>query len=156
MDTPPAGIYNLPGTEVSMLKMKLLHPEILDALGRAGHGAHILIADGNYPFSTGSPPAARKVFLNLAPGKLSVTDVLAVLGEAIPIEAATVMVPPDGAAQPIFAEFRGLLPAGLELTPLKRFEFYDMARSANTALVIATGEQRRFANILLTIGVVKD
>ena len=59
-----------------MLKINLLHPEILSVLGSNGHGARILIADGNYPFSTGVPPTARKVFLNLAPGMLSVVDVL--------------------------------------------------------------------------------
>jgi RbsD / FucU transport protein family. len=32
-----------------MLKTRLLHPEILAALGEAGHGAQVLIADGNYP-----------------------------------------------------------------------------------------------------------
>ena len=138
-----------------MLKTRLLHPEMLEALGRSGHGSRVLIADGNYPFGTGSPVTARRVFLNLAPGKVSVTEVLAVLVETIPIEAATVMVPPDGAEQPIFAEFRQLLPADVGLTPLKRFEFYDLARSADTALVVATGEQRRFANLLLTIGVVR-
>jgi L-fucose mutarotase len=37
---------------------------------------------------------------------------------------------------------------------LERFAFYDVARSPNVALVIATGEQRIYANILLTIGVV--
>lgn len=31
-----------------MLKSCLLHPEILEALGRAGHSSKILIADGNY------------------------------------------------------------------------------------------------------------
>jgi L-fucose mutarotase len=35
-----------------------------------------------------------------------------------------------------------------------RFEFYDAARGPNVALVIATGEQRIYANILLTLGVV--
>ncbi len=138
-----------------MLKTTLLHPGILGALGRSGHGSQVLIADGNYPFTTGSPSAAEKVFLNLSPGKVSVTDVLAALVESIPIEAATVMVPPDGAQQQILAELRALLPAGLELTSLKRHEFYDLARSPNTALVVATGEQRRFANLLLTIGVVR-
>ena len=35
-----------------MLRYQLLHPEILAALGGAGHGSQILIADGNYPFET--------------------------------------------------------------------------------------------------------
>ncbi|MCX7427283.1 MAG: RbsD/FucU family protein [Planctomycetia bacterium] len=137
-----------------MLKTKLLHPEILGVLGQAGHGSAVLIADGNYPFSTGSPVMAEKVFLNLMPGMVKVTDVLEALVGTIPIEAAAVMVPDDGAEQPVFAEFRRILPKDVQLTKIGRFPFYDEARSTNTALVIATGEQRVYANLLLTIGVV--
>lgn len=136
-----------------MLLSTLIHPQILEALAVAGHGSRVLIADGNYPFSTGASPAARLVFLNLAPGLVTVPDVLKVLITAIPIESAEVMVPADLAEPPIFAEFRQLLPA-LELKKLGRFDFYDAARSPDMALVIATGEQRIYANILLTIGVV--
>ena len=39
-----------------MLKTRLLHPEILNALARAGHGSRVLIADGNYPFATEAAP----------------------------------------------------------------------------------------------------
>jgi L-fucose mutarotase len=138
-----------------MLKTKLLHPEILMALGSNGHGAKILIADGNYPFSTGSPPTAKKVFLNLAPGMLSVPDVLKVLAEFVPVESALVMLPPDAAPQEIHAEYENILGSEVPVSKVKRFEFYDAAKSGDTCLVIATGEMRRFANILLTIGVVK-
>jgi L-fucose mutarotase len=135
-----------------MLKTKLLHPEILVALGGAGHGSKVLIADGNFPFSTGANPAAKRVYLNLTLGLVTVTDVLKVLVDAIPIEAAEVMQPPTG-EPPIFAEFRAMLP-GLELKPLGRFEFYDAACERDVALVITTGEQRIYANLMLTIGVV--
>ena len=136
-----------------MLKTRLLQPEILQALGEAGHGAQVLIADGNYPLATRSNPDAHRVFLNLAPGQLTVTDVLSVLTDVIPIEAAFVMGPDDGSEPSIYEEFRGLLPE-TELERLGRYEFYDMARGPDTALAIATGEQRIYANILLTIGVV--
>ncbi len=136
-----------------MLKTRLLHPEILAALGEAGHGAQVLIADGNYPLATRSNPDAYRVFLNLEPGKLTVTDVLEVIGDAIPVEAAYVMGPDDGSEPSIYDDFRRILPDN-ELTRLGRFEFYDMARGSDTALAIATGEQRIYANILLTIGVV--
>ena len=136
-----------------MLRYKLLHPEILAALGGAGHGSQILIADGNYPFETRSNPSARRAFLNLAPGVLTVTDVLSVLVDAISIEVAHVMVPDAGEEPPIFSEFRALL-GGMELYILRRFDFYDAARGPDVALVIATGERRIYANILLTIGVV--
>lgn len=135
-----------------MLTTQLLHPEMLDALARSGHGGKVLVADGNYPFGTGSNPAARKVYLNLTPGVVDATTVLAALTSTIPIESAEVMGPDDGSEPPIFAEFRDLLP-GLELTRLGRFAFYDAARTQDVALVVATAERRIYANILLTIGV---
>lgn len=136
-----------------MLNYQLIHPEILAALGAAGHGAQVLIADGNYPFSTGSNPAATRVYLNLRPGMVAVTDVLEALLSAIPVEAAHVMQTADGSEPGIFAEFRQLLPGNLELQPLERFAFYAAARQPQVALVIASGEQRVYANLLLTIGV---
>jgi len=105
-----------------MLKYQLLHPEILQALGEGGHGAQVLIADGNYPLATRSNPDAHHVYLNLAPDLLTVTDVLRVLVDAIPIEAARVMVPDSGEEPEIFKEFRALLP-GLDLYVLERFAF---------------------------------
>ena len=79
-----------------MLTYRLLHPEILAALAAAGHGSRVLIADGNYALATNTSDRARRVFLNLAPDLVRVTDVLGVLAEAIPIEAAHVMVPDEG------------------------------------------------------------
>jgi len=137
-----------------MLKYKLTHPEILAALGSAGHGSMVLIADGNYPFTTGSNPAADIVYLNLTRGSAPVDEVLAIIADAIVVEAAHVMMPADGVEAPIFEDFRTILPEDVELQALERFAFYDAARLPDVALVIATGEQRIYANILLTIGVV--
>lgn len=136
-----------------MLTYQLLHPDILAGLAAAGHGATVLIADGNYPLVTRSHPAARRVYLNLAPDMLRVTDVLSVIAGAIPIEAAHVMVPDDGSEPGIFADFRTLLPT-ITLQTFDRFSFYAAALGPDLALAIATGERRIYANILLTIGVV--
>lgn len=138
-----------------MLLTKLIQPEILGALGTMGHGSRILIADGCYPFVTGSPATARKVYLNLSPGIVLVTDVLKAIAATVPLEEAFVMVPPDGAEQPVFAEFRQILPPGMELRKLQRFAFYDKSREPDTALVIATGDERNWANLLLTMGYIK-
>jgi len=138
-----------------MLKTKLLHPKILSALGSNGHGSRLLIADGNYPFTTGVPEKAQKVFLNLTPGMFSVTDVLKVIKEAVPIESYIVMLPPDETPQEIHEEFLNILGESIPVTKVKKIDFYREARSQDTCLVIATGEIRSFANILITIGVVK-
>lgn len=129
-------------------------PDILSVLGRAGHGSGVLIADGNYPVLTHSPATAAKVFLNLRPGMVQVADVLEVLRETVPIEAATLMET-NGQPAPIHEELLKLLPREVSTRKLPRAEFYHAVSQPTTALVIATGEMRRFANILLTIGVVK-
>ena len=138
-----------------MIQGKLLHPEILHVLASAGHGSQIVIADSNYPFSTGAHPDAARVYLNFAPGMLSVTDVLSVLADVVPIEAAR-GIAPDNAPEPaIFKEYRAIL-KDVELGTLGRYPFYEAARSRDTALVIATGEQRTWACIVLTIGVIQS
>jgi L-fucose mutarotase len=136
-----------------MLKQRLIHPEILEALAAAGHGSKVIITDGNYPASTRVGENASLVYLNLAPGKLKVTEVLDLLLTAVPIEEAAVMEPESGPEPPIFQEFRSLLP-DVSLVKLGRFEFYEEASGPDTCLQIVTGEQRIYANILLTIGVV--
>jgi L-fucose mutarotase len=136
-----------------VLRSKLTHPLMLKALGSAGHGAMVLIADGNYPFSIRSNPLAEHVYLNLMPGMVKVTDVLEAVLTAIPVEAAHVMQTADGSEPSIYADFRRMLP-GLQLQPLERFAFYDFARTPEVALVVGTGDQRLYANIMLTIGVV--
>lgn len=137
-----------------MLKTQLLHPTILDVLGKSGHGSGILIADGNYPFITRANPNAERVYLNFMPGLLTVTQVLEGLLTAIPVEAAHVMVKDDNVEPPIHADFRALLGNGVPMQTHQRFAFYDQCRDSDVALVIATGEQRIYANILLIIGVV--
>lgn len=140
-----------------MLKGKLLHPQILEALGRAGHGSQILIADGNFPASTRLGPKATLVNLNLSPGRVSCTQVLEALLTAIEVESAAVMA--GAATEPtIWGEFRGILKEAtgqpMKLQEIERFKFYEAAESPNVALTILTGEQRIYANLLLTIGVV--
>lgn len=112
----------------------------------------MLIADANYPLSTRSGPNADLVYLNLRPGLPTVTDVLKTLLTTIEVEAAEVMAPPDHEPE-IFKEFRRMMPS-LTLQKLKRFAFYEAAESPDVCLAIATGEERLYANILLTIGVV--
>jgi L-fucose mutarotase len=146
-----------------MLKTPILHPQILHALGRAGHSSKILIADGNYPHYTKRGPNAEVVYLNFQPGMLNVTDVLAGIANCVPIELAEVMEPLRTGAYamkndpPVFEDFRRILKArnaALDLTRLERLAFYEAAGSKDVTLSIATGDQRMYANILLTIGVV--
>ena len=143
-----------------MLKTTLIHPQILHALGRAGHGSKILISDGNYPHATARGPNAELVFLNLSPGMLGVVDILKTLLTSIPVEAANVMATNKtgpyvmDSDPPIWTDFRQFL-GDVELATVERFTFYDLARGPDVCLTIASAEQQIYANLLLTIGVVK-
>jgi L-fucose mutarotase len=146
-----------------VLKGKLIHPEILSALGRAGHSSKVLLADGNYPAATTRSQTASLVSLNLSPGIVGCIEVLESLVSAVPIEAAVVMRPERSGPYAmtgdpeIWRAFRAIIAAGgddVELEPVERGRFYEMAGGDDVALVIATAEQRLYANLLLTIGVV--
>lgn len=138
-----------------MLLSNLIHPQILGALAAAGHGSKVLIADGNYPLSTATAANASLVYLGLTPGQPLVDDILTALAGSVAIEALEVMQPGVGEEPSIFSRFREIVPS-IELTRLDRAGFYAAARDQNLALAIASGDQRHFANILLTIGVAPE
>jgi L-fucose mutarotase len=141
--------------ERTVLRQRLIHPEVLSALAAAGHGAKVLITDANYPASTQVGDNAMLVYLNLAPGKPTVTEVLDILLTAIPVEDAAVMAPESGPEPPVFQEFRSLMP-DVSLTRFSRFEFYEEASGPDACLQIVTGDQRLCASLLLTIGMMSS
>ena len=146
-----------------MLKYELTHPEILAALARAGHGAKVLIADGDYPASTTSGRNAIQVQLKLSAGTVTCSQVLRALVKAVPIESAVLMDYPKSGKYAlsrdpaVWDEFQHLMreaDVDVEFTRLERFKFYEAAAGDDVALSIVTGDLRPYANLLLTIGCV--
>ncbi len=144
-----------------MLRSELIHPKISEVLARAGHTSKVLIADGNYPAATAIGPRAELVSLNLAPGLVSVSQVLKVLLAAIPIEAINTMGMPDDDPwrlphdPPVWDEYRTILTTAgvsIELQPISKWDFYEAVDSRDHVLTIQTGDQSLWANLLLTIG----
>jgi L-fucose mutarotase len=148
-----------------MLKHQLLHPQINEILGRAGHHGRVLIADGNYPASTTLGPRAQLVSLNLSPGIVTCGQVLRALLSAVPFEAAnTMMYETTGPYAlkedpPVWAEFRQAFhDAQLDLTlePIEKWAFYEAVNTKDHVLTIQTADQHLYANLLLSIGVRMD
>lgn len=145
-----------------MLNTPLTHPDILAALGRAGHGSMVLIADGNYPAATASGRYATMVPLNVRPGLVAATDLLEAVAAVQRVEAAYVMEPDrEGSAEEgdpeIWADYARVLAAAgspVDLQGIARHAFYDRCRQDDVTLVIHTGEPRFYANLLLQLGVV--
>jgi L-fucose mutarotase len=145
-----------------MLRHQLIHPKINEILGRAGHHAKILIADGNYPASSKKGPNAEVVCLNLMPGVVTCTQVLQAILSAIPVEAInTMMYETTGQYAltedpPVWEQYRTeLRNAGvnLKLEPTEKWAFYEAVATADHVLTVQTADQQRFANILLSVGV---
>lgn len=148
-----------------MLRHRLIHPQINDILGRAGHHATILIADGHYPASTKKGPNAQVVCLNLSPGLVSCTQVLEAILSAVPIDAVqTMMYTKDDpyaldADPPVWDDYRAAIGrAGLDLLlePIEKWDFYKAVESPDHVLTVQTGDMQRYANLLLSIGVRMD
>jgi L-fucose mutarotase len=135
-----------------MLRYDLIHPEILSVLAGAGHGSRVLIADGNYAHHTNTNPAASVIHLNLRPGLVTVEQVLELVAGACPIERATLMRPDDGTPSPVRERYRALIDPAVAMDTLPRKDFYQACRSGDVAATIATGDQRHYANVLLTVG----
>ena len=64
------------------------------------------------------------------------------------------MEKPEEADAEIHQSYQKLL-GNVTWNTMERWAFYDQIREPTTTLIIQTGEQRRFANIILTVGVVK-
>jgi L-fucose mutarotase len=144
-----------------MLKHQLIHPRINEVLGRAGHHAKILIADGNYPASTRKGPNAEVVCLNLSPGVVTVAQALQAVLSAIPVDHVNTMgIPADDpyakrGEPPVWAEFRQILKAAgmeIEMQPILKWDFYTAVESTDHVLTIQTGDQALWANVLLSVG----
>ena len=148
-----------------MLKYSLIHPKINELIGRAGHHGKILIADGNYPASSKKGPNAEVVSLNLMPGVVNCDQVLKAVLSAVPIEKIETMMtetsgpyaltgdPPVWALYHETIEQAGL---SLRLNPIEKWAFYEAVATDDHILTIQTGDQQRYANILLSIGVRMD
>ena len=146
----------------SMLKNipPLLTPDALHALASMGHGDDLAIVDANFPASAmAARNGARLVQLAGATSPQALQAVLHLLplDNFVPDAAWTMQVVGDAHAVPApVAEFAALLGLAGErpAVALERFEFY--ARAQTAFLILQTGEQRKYGNILLRKGVISS
>ncbi|MGM9522756.1 MAG: RbsD/FucU family protein [Oscillospiraceae bacterium] len=141
-----------------MLKTSCINTEVLAHLAKCGHGDQILIASANFPMDSQTNPAAKRIYLGVSAGIPSTTQVLEALAGVMNIETAKVLGPQkiEGEPEPweAFREFNQVMP-GLELERYDRYPFYDICKDPSVRLVIQTGDQREYANVLVTMTVVR-
>jgi L-fucose mutarotase len=148
-----------------MLKHRLIHPQINEIIGKAGHHGKILIADGNYPASSKKGPNAEVISMNLMPGVITCAQALEAVLSAVPVEEINTMIYTKDdpyaldADPPVWNDYRKIIKESgldLELKPIEKWNFYDAVATVDHVLTIQTADRQRYANILLSIGVRMD
>ena len=134
----------------------ILTPDLLKFMMEMGHGDEIVIGDGNYPAAS---TAQRLVRLD-GHGAIEVADAIL---KYLPLdtyfeEPALLMslVPGDDYEPEIWNEYRALIQRhapGTRVGFIDRHAFYERARKAYA--VVATGESKLYACLILKKGVIR-
>jgi L-fucose mutarotase len=134
----------------------ILGPQLLAILRGMGHGDEIVIADANFPSEAN---AARLVRADGVDGPAMVRAIASVmpLDDFVPAAAFRMAVTgaPDDIPPVVALYARELAAQGYAgpIEGVERFAFYERARAAFA--IVATGESRLWANLILKKGVVR-
>jgi L-fucose mutarotase len=133
----------------------ILGPELLATLRAMGHTDEIALVDGNYPALEHARRLVRADGHHLMPMLDAILQVLPV-DDFVPeaIFRASVMGDP-ARADPVHAEIESVCAArapGRAVIALAGDAFYARVKSAHT--VVATGEPRLYANVIIRKGVI--
>ncbi len=133
----------------------LLTGDLLAILSDMGHGDELVITDANFPAA-----AVAQRLIRLP--QISATDTLEAVLSVFPlddfVDQPTAAMDAPGEPPAIYTDFEALSKAAegreISLELIDRFAFYDRAKAAYA--VIATGERRLYANIILKKGVLRN
>ncbi len=133
----------------------LLTGELLAILRDMGHGDEIVLVDANFPAARVAQRLVRLPGIGIDRAAEAVLSLLP-LDDFVDAPAA-VMACPDGRPE-IFDVFDQLLTTAnegpVQVQQVDRFDFYERTKEAYA--VVATGERRLYANLILKKGVLRD
>ncbi len=136
----------------------ILSPEMLKVLCEMGHGDRLVIADANFPAAS----VGKNAIVLRADGHGAV-EILEAILTLLPLDkyvehAVTLMqvTPGDSVETPIWDEYKAKVAQFDErgantVCEIERQTFYEQSRNAYA--IIATGEKKLYANIILQKGV---
>lgn len=136
---------------------KILSPELIKAMMEMGHGDTLVLADGNFPAKTCGTQVIRMdghgvpeildAVLQLFPLDIKYTEYPAELMQ---------VVPGDTTVPKIWDTYKNILSSYKvenNIAYIERFAFYEKAKHAS--VIVASGEEAIYANIILTKGIVQ-
>ncbi len=136
----------------------ILFADFLKILMEMGHGDEIVIVDANFPAASNARRLVRC-------DGCSAVQVLEAVMQLFPLDtfvqspAALMSVVPGSNYHPdIWPEFRAVIeryePWFKDFEMIERMAFYERARQAYA--IVATGERRLYANIVLKKGIIEE
>lgn len=134
----------------------LLGPELLRILRAMGHGDELTIVDANYPAESAGPRLVRMEGETSTQVLDAVLSVLP-LDEFVPDPAYRMeVVGKPEKLEPVMTEFQTIIAKHepkVKLASLERFAFYERVRASFA--IIATGDRRLYANVILKKGIIR-
>lgn len=131
----------------------IISPELLKILSEMGHGDEIVLADANFPAASYAKKLVR------ADG-IEIPKLLSVILELIPLdqydeEHFILMQKCDGdnADVSVWEEYKEIAEkksSNCKITFCERYHYYERAKNAYA--IVATGDKRQYANIILKKG----
>ncbi len=136
---------------------KILPPDLVRIMMQMGHGDEMVIGDGNYPCDSMGTRVVR-LDGHLIPEILDAVLTLMPLDAYVEKPTALMsVVPGDPIGRiEVWSTYADILKKHGHEVPsemVERFAFYERAKKA--FVVVATGEPRQYANIILKKGIVK-
>lgn len=133
----------------------LLSPELLAALATMGHGEEIVFADAHFPASTCGRRVIRADGLGIEPLLEAVLPLFELDAYVEAPVSMMAVVEGDVLDPAVEAGYRAVIDRYQDgvgpIARIERFAFYERARGAFA--VVATGDTRKYANVILTKGV---
>lgn len=133
----------------------ILGPDMLAVLRAMGHGDEIALVDGNYPALTDARRLIRADGLSLIPMLRAILSILPI-DTAVPqaiFRAVNATHPetPDPVHSEVEALCRDMVPEH-SVVALPPADFYARVKAAHA--IVATGEPRLYANVVLRKGII--
>lgn len=140
---------------------KILSPELLKALCEMGHSDRLIISDGNFPCES----IGKNSIVIRCDGH-GTCEILDAILKIFPLDTYTEksvnlmeVMKDDNIKTPIWKEYEKIVEkydnrGKKTIGQIERFQFYKEAKDAY--LIIATGEEALYANIMLQKGVVVE
>jgi len=136
---------------------KLLSPDLVRVLMEMGHGDELVLADANFPGHALNSRVIRYDATGIPPLLSAILELFPLDHYAEHQAALMAVVPGDPEVPEIWEDYRNIIASSDEHAVIayeQRFDFYT--RSQKAYVIVVTGEEALYGNIILKKGVIRS